>query len=49
MGSFAMYLILRNIKGRWEVAAQDVRAEALGRTMHMWRVLGYEVTSTPQP
>ena len=44
-----MYLILRNIKGRWEVAAQDVRADALGRTMHMWSVLGYEVMSAKQP
>lgn len=44
-----MHLILRHINGRWEVAAQDVRADALSRTMRMWRVLGYRVMSAPQP
>jgi hypothetical protein len=44
-----MYVILRNIKGRWEVAAQDVPAEAIERAMHKWRVRGYEVTSARQP
>lgn len=38
-----MFVILRKLNGRWSVAVDEVKEEALDRVVTMWRARGYSV------